>query len=440
MNKKTHAFVLVPIALVAAYFIFSTKKTWRTSPRSSIYTFKSLPAGTAALVQSKDAKLTGKAEIAILFEDILDEHYKSLVGKQQELMFLAGFEQILKSRLKTFKAAAFKLPKPGRPLEQVCSQYGVACERLDSITFDPQQKEFLIVDGESFSISKIQQNTVPLLGVKSEILNYLLFRIDETLRSRVLYFVAKSAGLGIQEFTDKHIISNKALETAAEQEVTRLHPQVSKESRKALIESAKGVHLNRSIDSYLHSHVIRTPIVVNIDKPSNDFKTRWEWTPFFGEKPGSSTDVVLFVDIFSDASHSAIRQFLVHRQNTSGATFGVRPYFQASDQLQWLAAEITMCVWKHQPEFFWKYLENSLSAKRDTVEGDLNKAVEIAGANLDTIKKCTLSREMKEVAEYHLQSAQYLKIINTPVYFIGNEVVVGPLSPSDFEKTLSRQD
>lgn len=440
MNKKTILIVAVLIIGVGTgTLFFLSQKGWSPVKKPSVYTFLKLPAAIAAQVSLKDAHLTGNTQVTVLFEEILDQHYKSLVDKRQELLFLAGFEQFLKPRASSFKVASFKMAEPSRPLSQVCSQYGVACERLGAIHFNPQQKEFLIVDNEAFPLTKLQQNTVPLLGAKTEVLNYLLQRIDEQIRAKLLYFVAKKENTSIQNVIESKIISSTNLEALADQELTRLYPQITKDGRKALLDSIRGIKSNQAIDDYLHKHVLKLPIAVNIDQPSNDFKTRWEWTPVFGKKPGKAVDVILFFDMFSDASRTALRHYLRQKDSVHNATFGVRPYFLGNDQLQWIAAEISMCVWKYQTNIFWKYLENSLAAKRDTVEADLYAALKAAGGEEAAVKKCSLSREMKQVVEYHLQSAHYLKIINTPVYFIGHEVFVGPLSGSDFEKMLLRQ-
>lgn len=439
MFKKILLFGAVAVLLGAGVFLFFTKKGIGRRAQTAVYTFTSLPAGVAAQVELKDSTLTGQSVLTIHFEDILDEHYKSLVGKQQELLFLAGYEQFLKPRASTFKTASFKLQKPARPISQVCSQYGIPCERASDISFDPQQKDFLVMDKETFALGKLEQNTVPLLGVKSEVLNYLLQRIDENARAKLFYFLAKKDKIDIQEYFEQKILSEKDLEAISLQELVRQNPQITSSEKTAALGWMKDVKKNQAIDEHLRTNMFNLPIKVNIEKPSHDFKTRWDWTPFFGEKPGSAVDVVLFVDAFSDASRSAVRQYLRQMDFGKNATFGVRPYFPAVDPLQWLAAEISMCVWKHNKNIYWKFLELSYDAKRDSVESDLYAAVTKAGGSMDVVRACATSREMKKVVEYHLQSAKYLKIINAPVYFIGNEVVVGPLSGNDFEKMLNRQ-
>lgn len=440
MRKKTVlqlVVVVVVVSVAAIFFLF--KKERRAGPQDSIYTFVKLPPGTAAQVKLKDSKLMGQDQVVVLFSDILDEHYKSLVGKQQELLFLAGFEQILKSRISTFKKASFKLSKPLRPLAQVCSQYGVACSRLEDIDFDLGQKEFLVVDNEAIPLLQIKQNTTPLLGAKTEVLNYLLQRIDEQLRMKLLYHVAKKEQKSIQQVVETHIAPSEKIVALAEAEVDRLYQPLSRAARKPFYAALKEAKTNQAIDEYLQRNILQLPISVNIDRPFNDFKTRWDWTPFFGKKPGTSIDVVLFVDMFSDASRTAVRQFLQQMDTQAIATFGIRPYFSGTDPIQWVAAEIQLCVWKHQTNLYWSFLEKSLKAKRDSVESDMYTALKDAGGDLERVKSCAIRRETKPVVEYHLQSAQYLRIINTPVYFIGNEVFVGPLSAGDFAKTLSRQ-
>lgn len=430
---------VVVLVLVSGFFFLKSKRGKVPERNSGAYKFVALEGGAAALVKLLRPTLNDNKDLAIPFSEVLDEHYKSLNGKKSELLFLAGYEQFVRPKGANAQRASFKLDKPLRPLSQVCNQYGVECSRADIIEFNPAQNEFLVLDGASIPLSKLEQKTVPLLGVKTEILNYVLHKIDESLRSRLLYVVSKAEKMTAQEFIEKKIITTEEVTAVAEKDLQRLFPNASPSERKQNIIGLRDRKRNEAIDVYLQKNVIDLPILVNIDQPQNDFKTRWEWTPYFGAKSGGATDVVLFVDLFSDASRAAIRDFLRYKDYNYGATFGIRPYFMKSDQLQWVAAEMMMCVWMKQSPVFWKYLSASLSAKRDSVEADLYKALSSVGGNVDVVKKCMFSREMQKVVEYHVQSAEYLKIINPPVTFVGNEVIIGPVAPADFEKMLLRQ-
>lgn len=439
MYKKYVAIIVWTIVAVGGFFIWQ-KLTDKTPVRTkSSYTFASLPPEVAAQVEFKNSGFNDGKPFVIPFENVLDEHYKSLNTKKQELLFLAAYEQLIKPNAGANKKSILNIPAPQRKLEEVCTQYGVACENLSDISFVPTQKDFAVVDGQSFSLKDLKQDTVPLLAVKTEILNHVLSRIDEKIRTKLLYALAKEAGQPVQEYIQAKIISATDLAMLSEQELLRVQPDLPKEARKPLLQAMSETKKNEAIDLYLQKNAIELPMKINIDKPKNDFKTRWEWTPYFGEQAGKGIDVILFADFFNDASRTSIRNFLKYQKFDYGATFGFRPYFKKEDQFQWLAAEITMCVWSEQKKVFWQFLERSLFAKKDTVEADFYKAIQDVGGNMESAKRCALSRSMQKVVEYHIQSAQYLKIINTPVVFVGNEVHVGPLSSSDFEKMLLRQ-
>lgn len=437
--KNTVVAVVILLVGVGGYFFLSKRGAKAPERAQDAYKFTALGSGVAAQVSLKNPQLNGNKDISISFQEVLDEHYKSLLGKKNELLFLAGYEQFVKPKLASVKRVSFKLEKPKRPLAEVCSQYGVDCQKIGIIEFNPLQKEFLVLDGEVVGVQQLQQKTVPLLAVKTEILNYILQKVDEIIRTKMLYLISKELQLTAQNFIENKIITAAELTALADKELKRLIPDLPANEKSRHLQWVRDLKKNEATDIYIQKNHLELPILVNVDQPQNDFKTRWEWTPYFGAKPGKAISVVLFVDFFSDASRTAIRNFLRYKAYDYNATFGLRPYFSKNDQLQWVAAEVSMCMWVKQPQVFWTYLEKALTASRDTVEGDLYKAIENAGGNVETIKKCVLSRDMKKVVEYHLQSAEYLKIINPPVVFVGNEVVVGPLGNSDFEKMLLRQ-
>lgn len=438
MKKLTLVSTGIVIICFVIGFINYTRGHKVHTNNVAVYQFASLQAKTAAQISFKK-ELNGKKQWDIFFEDILDEHYKSLSAKKQELLFLAAYEQFIGPRSGKVQKVSVKMEKLRRDLAVVCTQYGIRCEGLDKIVFNPQQKEFLVVDGESFTLSKLQQKTVPLLAVKTEILNHVLQKIDDTLRNKMLYFVAKNAGLSAQDFVDQKVISETAALEAAKLEVERLLPEGNTAGKAQMVKWMKDVKKNEATNAFLRTNYIHLPIVVNVEQPQNDFKTRWEWTPYFGADPEDAVAVVLFTDFFSDASRTQLRSYLRYTESNFKASFGWRPYFHMNDQLEWVAAELSMCVWSKQKSIFWKYMAASLNASREKVEADLYDAVKSVGGDPEVTKKCLVSREMKKVVEYHLQSAKYLKIINPPVIFVGNEVHIGPFSAVDFEKMLARQ-
>lgn len=406
---------------------------------NTIYKFVILPVGTAAKVEFKNPIAQKSEDIIVLFEDILDNHYQSLLQKKEELLFLAAYEQWIKPNAGTYKKISFNSTKPKRDLLQICVQYGVSCLNTERIRFDSKQNDFLLLDGKKHQLSQLQTNTVPLLAVQTEILNYLSQKIDERIRNKVLYFRAKFKKQTVNDIVASEIISREELIKKTELFVvsqnTNLKAEVHKDIFNGIAENIK----NEEVDKHIHKNYLVLPISVNIERPSHDFQTKWDWTPYFGKKPGQALKIILFADFFTDASKVAIKNVLKLKHEKNSITVGFRPYFKDQDQLQRLTAEVAMCVWSLYPEFFWSFLEKILSLQKNNLEEGLYKNVIDVGASLETIKQCALSRKMEKIIDYHLQSAQYLKIINTPVIFVGQEVHVGPLSSLDFKKMINRQ-
>lgn len=436
--KNPYFLFLLFITFTIGGFFFLKKKKLRTNSLS-VYIFKSLPQEQAAQVIFKNPLSQKKETIVVSFSDVLDEHYKSLVEKKNELLVLAAYEQLISSRSQPSSRVILGLPQPQRPFRNVCVQYGVVCNQNVDIQFNHQQHSFLKIDDKTFELIDLNQNTVPLLAVKTEILNYLLSKIDQTLRTKALYFLAKKNKSTVDQYIETQVISTARLDSLVRDVIFNQYKQTPVSEQKKLVEWLKTTITQEEVNQHLQKNYFQLPILVNVEKPSYSFDIRWDWTPYFGEVSRGIPQVILFADLFNDASHNLLRSFLKFKTKNPMARFGFRPFFNAQDPFQFLAAEISMCVWSKSPKTFWDYLEKSLNIDRSKIEEELYRVVNESGGDSAVIKKCLLAREVKPVVEYHQQSALFYKIINAPVLFVGQEVHVGPMSEIDFKKTLHRQ-
>ncbi|MBY0384618.1 hypothetical protein K2X05_05615 [bacterium] len=396
------------LLVVVIFFIYNNRDLG-LSKKNSTYVFSKLDPKVAAQVTfRKDLMVDGKP-FSVLFEDILDEHYTSLVNKKEELLILAAIEQHVNP---TEKKIIFGTQKPKRLLKEICNQYQVHCPNDDQVVFDPQQSAFLKTDTGMFDLNQIDQSSLQLRAAHSEVLNYLLQKISQNISNRLIYLISKQQNLTAQEFIDQYIFPN----------------------------AAKGERPQNQIDKYIQQHLVQKPIVINIQQPQYDFESRWEWTPFFGIAPRSnSVHVVFFADFLSDASRKMLQLMLQYKNKKLDATFGFHPFFPSQDAMQRMLAEVSFCAWLQDKEIFWKLLNSFLLLKKDFTEQELYELVQKENLNVKDLKSCFLQHKTKDVVDYHLKTAQFLKIINPPVVFIGNEVHIGPISEMDFERILERQ-
>lgn len=436
LQKAAGVLVILALGLFAIYFY---KKSKASLPQNSTYKFQKLPQEIGARVTFFNPITKEKKKLEILFSDVLDEHYKTLLEKQRELLIVAAYEQLIVPKLPQTPVVTFGGTPLKRPLQNVCSQYSRYCEGINGIAFIPSQKSFLRIDQDHFELQDIHQNTVPLLAVKTEVLNYILSKVDDALRTQALYLLAKAMSIPVQTLIREKIINESSLEKFAHSELKEIYGDSSMGHEKQMLPAIREMIKNKIINEYLFKNHFQLPIVVNVEKPSYDFNIRWDWTPYFGELQKTSVPVVLFADIFSDASKNAIKQLLIYRSTKTVGVFGFRPFFNPKDPLQLLAAGVTMCVWAKSKNTFWTYLEKALTIDRFHLEEELYRVVGEVGGDAASIKKCVLSREVEPVVNYHQQSAEFYKIINAPVLFVGQEVHIGPISALDFKKILYRQ-
>lgn len=434
MKFKYFVYIFFFFLLVAVFIVYN-KRDLGLKKSNSTYSFSKLDPKVAAQVYlRKDLMVDGKPFL-VLFEDILDEHYVSLVQKKDELLILAAIEQHVKP---SDQKIVFGAKKPKRPLSEICNQFQVNCVDESRISFDDKQPSFLKTDRGPFHMSQIDVSGLQMRAAQSEVLNYLLEKISQKISQRVTYLIAKQQNLTAQEFIEKYIVSMarlKQIVTASlassdfsTEEKKRLEPILMSQKRQELI------------DKYLLQHFVQKPIIVNIQQPQFNFETRWDWTPFFGIAPrDNSLHVIFFADFLSDASRKVIQLMLKQQDQKREATFGFRPLFSSQDAMQRMIVEVSFCAWLQDKSSFWKLLARFIKLHKDFTESDLYELAQQENLNVAELKQCFLQRKTKEAVDYHLQSARYLRIINPPVVYIGNEVHIGPISENDFERIFDRQ-
>lgn len=429
-TKQRYLFIgaSVLFLVVAMVFFYSSRSRKNLSHRhGSIYSFKKLdPKTVAEISYSFDGKNIKKMSIA--FESVLNEHYQSLLQRKQEVTFLEIYDQFLKNRKIGQGKVSVQLASPKRPLKDICQIYGRSCGNMEFISFSPNQKHMLIEGERKTSWAELKTDTVPYMASESEILNYLLSQIHENIRNQLL-----------KELTDlrkKNTLSIIDEEIVSDEEIDLILKKQGRERADSL-HYYKSLARNFAIDKYLLKKVIRAPILINIEKPSHEFPIKWEWTPYFGSGMNGKK-IILFADLLSDASREMISILLKKRAESPEERYGFRPFFLPGDRFQVMAAEMSMCVWAHESNSFWDFLGLAMQVKRDSLEQDFYDIFKDMKLNEEKLKKCFLARDTKQAVEYHQTTAAQLKIINAPVIFVDDEVVVGPLSSADLEKMLSR--
>ncbi len=434
MRKKHFLYAAFVFAVIFIFIVYN-KRDLGFRDFQAVYLFTKLDPKIAAQVVFKKESGLEAPVFQIPFDEILDVHYASLNQKKEELLILSALQQHVKP---TQKFASFALKKPPRPLQEICSQYQFPCFDEKKIKFDPKQEVFLKTDQGTFTMEQINTSHLSLRAAHTEILNHLLGRIDEKIRSRVLYTLAKQQNLAVQDYIEKNIVKNQDLLKYVDQDLE--YRQVAPAERPAMMSGRVEQKKLMMVDEYLLKNFIQKPIVVNIQQPKYEFENRWEWTPFFGKQPlKNSLHVILFADHFSEASRQLIQTLLKYRNQKTEVTFAFRPLFFEQDAMQRMLTEMSFCVWSENKEIYWDFLQKTLQLKNDFTEQQLYALVEDSGLAVADIKTCFLQRKMKDAVDYHLQTAKFLKIITPPVLFIGNEVHIGPLTEDTFNRILKRQ-
>ncbi len=433
--KFKYIFFAMALFLLAGVFVYYNKRDLGIRSGAQNYTFSKLDTKLAAQVRFRGESLASISPFQITFEEILDVHYRTLAEKKDHLLLASALEQFA---LQSKDVISVGQAPPSRKLLEICNQFGFRCPPESRVKFAGPQNYFLQVNGRSITLDQVKQDSIILKAAHSEILDYLITRIDEKIRGKVLYVLAKEQKQTIQEYVDKNIVrEDELVEWSKKASVAY---SSSEDEQKYYAGHLYQQHKDRVITDFLLKNHVQKPIVVNIQRPQFNFETRWEWTPFFGIAPRkNSVHVIIFYDYFSQASRSTLKMLTALREKKIDYTVGFRPAFAETDRMQEFLTEYFFCAWLKNPGDYWLLLEKLSDLKVDFSEEQVNEIAAREGVNLDTIKKCLLAQEAKEIVQYHRKTAQYLRLTALPTTFIGNEVHVGPLNAVDFERILNRQ-
>lgn len=429
MKKLFLILILVVIGVMGLWVYFSKSK----EIVAQIYQFTRLDPKIAA--QSGEYK--------VFFKDILDENYQQLLEGEREVLILAAIEQwVIPGAI---KSCSLKIKKPVRSIAAICNQYGVKCPADIQIHFDPNQETFFKTRNQVHSLDDLKPEDIKVLSQKTQILNYLLKKINESLRNQALKKLSQETKQNQEEYIDSYILSKEQLRAETEKSWYNLvaaiphAKRMTEEEKKNTFEYLKTNVRSEEIDKYLQKVVLKIPIHVNIQKPKQKLSVRWEWTPYLGPEPTQNLSVIVFCDFFSASCRQLLSSFTTLSSAWPMVTFGFRPFFQDDDRFQLMIAEMSMCVWLKEPSKFWAFMKNIQLIEQNNLEPTLYTAVENAGANLSPIKQCFLNRETQKAVQYHLDSAAYYGVINTPVLFVGGEVFVGPIGDAELMMMIRRQ-
>jgi hypothetical protein len=427
--KKTHLIAVFVFLVLGfgSFYIFRKPSTVEQT-----YKFTRLDKDVAAKTD----------EYTVPFSAVLDEHYMSLYEQQQELQLLAILEQWTNERTKNISVG---MHAPKRTLLAICSQYAVRCNLKISVAFDSEQKEFVLVDGKERKLHDLQLQSVQYLAARTQILNYLIEKINANLRMQVLLRLSGKEKKPVQDIIENQIISEKKLRLESEKRwvnFVKVIPHASRmteEEKKAVFQSLQDRLKNEEIDRYVQKHVLRLPISVNIERPKTQFDVRWDWTPYLGPTPNKNIQFVAFCDFFSSSCRHLLSSYPNLSEAWPNVTFGFRPHFQNEDRFQLMISEMSMCVWLKAPKNFWPFIQEISLIERRNIEKNMYEALEKVQAPIENLKQCFLQRKTEAAVRYHIDTAGFYHIINSPVIFVGQEVYVGPIEGDNLMNLIRRQ-
>jgi hypothetical protein len=432
MGKKLVPLALVLLVALGIFFISRSFRHGKAHPRPDTY-------GPYKLTKLPDGVIAKAGNIEVPTAKVHDAVYNDMIDRQNGLLAALAYDQILAAN--KFTRATFGFTAPSRPLHEICAIYNVTCAD-QGVSFDAKQKELLNVDGKTYGRSNLDLDHIAWYALQTEIYNHLIQTIRAEIRLKAFADLAMREKVASQELLETKIMAAKDVEAAARAEFEKRYGAVKsippdlRPKFTGLVDQVR----NRAIDDYLERHGLQLPILVDVELPDANFDMKWDWVAHIGDRK-SRTRVIFVSDFFSESAQQLISRIPEYSKKWPHVVFGFRPAFGREDRYQLMVADMAQCVWKSHYNRYWDFLRRvgSLSQEQNDFEPRLYKILAEIQIDSPQMRACFVSRKYKDAVEYHIQWAEYERILAGPVAIIGREVYIGPVDEWVLGDILSRQ-
>ncbi len=367
---------------------------------------------------------------------------RSFRNKRRDILFALIYKQFVSLNENPVEMIEFSFKKVSLSASAILNKFGIKEKYETKISFQafPASEGLAKVDGKVVTKKDLDLNNFIWASYETEIFLYKLTEIDRILKNKIVNAEAKQLKMPSSMFIEKYV-NSKLPDSISDADVSayiqKYNIEDTERNRKSASNQLLQNRRQRGFDYILEKYLMELPIQVGLSAPNYKIEGKEEWTPVLGDKKGLS--LTLFSGTRNSQTVKLIREIFALKDRYKGLQLKYRPFFLASDKMQYLASQIQFCVFMKDPNAFWDFFEKSLGDYKNETEAKLLAVANDLDLNSAQLKTCLTQGESKQVVDYHLQYAMYLGITSEPVLYIDGEVLYGGIRISDVEKIIQRK-
>ena len=411
MIKFVYAFVVCGILLIG----YSSYRLFASSREQSVVQVKKnhklIDNGYFILLPKIKEPVVARFQSFQVFESDLTFDPVMLALKQEEIeLFIIESLRDFILNNKKIKSAEFFVGFLKRPIQEIFNQYDLKDLNPRLIKINPVKSGIQAkINGTLIERSKYQGKSYQWGALQTKIFDQSLKIIKERVEKHFLTQAARKKGLSSQDFIETVLLNGES--------------DLSDKEKKQRVSQA------------MRDSILQLPVKVFIKEPYFPIEFKPDWTPSLGKK-GSSKKLIVFTDFYSQYSRDFFKKVEKLSQQFPKIRIGFRPIFPKQNQYQKMLAEMSFCIWVHDSSKYWAFLREAVDIPPVTFEKDTYTLIKDLEMNLPKMKQCFYKQEFKQVVDYHLKYAKFLKISAGPVIFIDGKIYSGGLSDEKLHQVL----
>ncbi|MGE0614193.1 MAG: DsbA family protein [Bacteriovoracia bacterium] len=270
---------------------------------------------------------------------------------------------------------------------------------------------------------------------------FLMDRLNDVMRDRLIGEEAKKANLPLDEYLKKNVYKGKT--TVKKDEIikfveqrggdkSRLNPQIEQRIEEMLRQQKE----QDLMLEYLAKLTKKNPVEVFFKRYKVQVNVDAGESPTWGNKT-APVSIIAFSDFQCPYCSKAADTVDQIRKKYRGKVKIAFKHFPLSFHKDAMPAAIaSMCVNEQNSDKFWKFHDVTFKNQSALSPADLDKYAKESGADMGKFKACMDSKKYEGLVKKDMEYGDKLGVRSTPTFFVNGELISGAVPIEEFSQTI----
>lgn len=270
-------------------------------------------------------------------------------------------------------------------------------------------------------------------------------RIERLLVEKLVGGEAKKAGMSLDDYLNKKVLSGDVKITDAEYNafVKEKHipeSQINAQLKDRIHQFLKEQKKEQLTNAYVAKLTKSKPVELYFQKPRMQVQVEVGDSPTTGGGEKAPVTIVVFSDFqcpFCARGADVVNQ--IKKKYGSKVRIAFRHFPLPMHKEAVPASEAAMCVYDQNKEKFWKFHDIAFKNQDKLDEANLLKHAKDAGADEKKFKECVASKKYAEHVQKDLAYGETLGVKSTPSFYVNGQPVSGALPLETFSEMIDEE-